>query len=93
MEHPERDRHLSEDVAGVPLADHARDPVDVPEHLQPALEDAEERPFVPLVHGELAGTSLMSATTRESWLRSAGSRSAKTATRAISSAVTMRRGL
>ena len=55
MEHSERDRHLPEDVTGLPLADHALDAVDDPEHLEPALEDAEQRARVTLVHGELAG--------------------------------------
>ena len=55
VEHSERDRHLPEDVAGPPLADHALDSVDDPEHLEPTLEDAEQRPRVTLVHGRLAG--------------------------------------
>ena len=54
VEHPERDRHLPEDVAGLPLADHALHAVDAPDHLEPTLEDAEQRPRVTLVHGELA---------------------------------------
>ena len=55
MGHPERDRHLPEDVTGPPLADHALDAVDEPDHLDPTLEHAEQRPLVALVHGVLAG--------------------------------------
>ena len=55
MEHAEGDRHLPEDVTGPPLADHALHAVDAPEHLEPTLEDAEQRPSVTLVHGGLAG--------------------------------------
>ena len=55
VQHSERDRHLPEDVTRLPLADHALDAVDDPEHVEPALEDAEQRPRVTLVHGELAG--------------------------------------
>ena len=54
VEHSERDRHLPEDVAGLPLADHALHAVDEPDHLDPTLEDAEQRPLVTLVHGVLA---------------------------------------
>ena len=88
--HPERDRHLPEDVTGLPLADHALHAVDEHDHLDPTLEHAEQRPLVALVHGELAGASEMSAATRQSRSRSAGSRSANTSNRPISSAVTMK---
>lgn len=54
VEHSERDRHLPEDVTGPPLADHALHAVDAPDHLDPTLEDAEQRPLVPFVHGGLA---------------------------------------
>src|SRR5581483_5228044 len=54
-EHPEGDRHLAEDVARLPLPDHALDAVHEPDRLDAALEHAEERPLVPLVHRELAG--------------------------------------
>jgi hypothetical protein len=55
VEHPEGDRHLTEDIPGYPLADDVLDPVDPPDHLEPPLEDAEQRPCVALVHGGLAG--------------------------------------
>ncbi len=54
VEHPERDRHLPEDVTGPPLADHALHAVDAPDHLEPTFEHAEQRPPVTLVHGRLA---------------------------------------
>ena len=86
----ERDRHLPEDVAGHPLADHAVHAVDAPEHLDPTLEQAEQRPLVTLVHGGLAGHERDVRHDRESQSRWAGSRSANTSTRPISSAVTMK---
>ena len=55
LAHPERDRHLPEDVTGPPLADHALHAVDEHDHLHPTLEHAEQCPLVPLVHGVLAG--------------------------------------
>ena len=54
VEHPERDRHLAEDVTRLPLADDALHSVDAPDHLDPTFEEAEERPLVTLVHGGLA---------------------------------------
>jgi hypothetical protein len=56
VQHAERDRHLPEDVAGHPLADQALHAVGEPEHLDPTLEEAEQRPRVTLVHGGLAGS-------------------------------------
>jgi hypothetical protein len=55
VEHSERDRHLPEDITGLPLADHALHAVDEPKHLEPSLQDAEERPRITLVHSELPG--------------------------------------
>ena len=55
MGHSERHRHLPEDVAGPPFADHALFAVDELHHLDPTLEHAEERPLVPLVHRVLPG--------------------------------------
>ena len=51
---PEHDRHLAEDVAGLPLADDALDPVDELDRLDPTLEHGEERPLVALVRRVLA---------------------------------------
>ena len=53
VEHSERDRHLSEYLARLPLADYALHAVDPSDHLDPPFEDAEQRPFVTLVHGVL----------------------------------------
>ena len=50
----ERDRHLAEQVAGLPLPDHARDPVDELDRLDPAVKHGEERTFVALGRRELA---------------------------------------
>ena len=55
VEHPERDRHLPENVAGEPLADDADDAVRDTEYLEASLEDAEERAIVSFVDCELAG--------------------------------------
>ena len=55
IEDSERDRHLSEDVTRLPLADHALHAVDAPDHLDPTFEQAEQRPLVTLVHRRLAG--------------------------------------
>ncbi len=55
MEHSERDRHLPEDITGLALADDALHAVDTPDHLEPTLEDAEQRSRVALVHCGLAG--------------------------------------
>src|SRR5262249_26969100 len=55
MEHSEGDRHLPEDVAGLALADDALDAVGSPQPLDSARQDAEQRPSVTLVDGELAG--------------------------------------
>jgi hypothetical protein len=55
VEDSERDRHLPEDVTRLPLADHAPHAIDEPEHLEPTLEDAEQRPRITLVHSGLAG--------------------------------------
>ena len=46
---------LPEDVSGPPLADHALDAVDELDHLDPTLEQSEERSLVSLVHRVLAG--------------------------------------
>ena len=51
----ERDRHLPEDVARLPPADDALDPVDELDRLDAALEHREQRPLVALVHRVLAG--------------------------------------
>ena len=50
----EHDRHLAEDVPGETLADHARDPVDLLDRLDTALEQGEERALVALVRRVLA---------------------------------------
>jgi hypothetical protein len=50
----ERDRHLAEDVAGLPVADDLRDPVEVLDRLDLSGEQAEERPLAALVGGVLA---------------------------------------
>ena len=55
MEHPERDRHLPEDVARLSLADHALHAVDAPDHLESTFEHTEQRPRVAFVHSRLAG--------------------------------------
>ena len=55
VEHAEGDRHLTEDVAGPPLADNTLHAVDAPDHFEPTLEDAEQCPSVTLVHSGLAG--------------------------------------
>src|SRR5262249_36761806 len=56
VEQSERDRHLPEDVTGLPLTDHALHAVDEPEHLDPPPQDAEQRARVTLMDGELAGS-------------------------------------
>ncbi len=53
--HPERDRQLADDVTGPALADQSLLAVDEPDHLDPALEDAEQHRPVTLVRGVLAG--------------------------------------
>ena len=53
--HSERDRHLPEDVAGPPLADHALHAVDELDRLDPTLEHGEQRALVAVVHRILAG--------------------------------------
>ena len=55
MRDSEGDRHLPEDVARLPLADHALLSVDVPDGLDPTLEQSEQRALAALVHGVLAG--------------------------------------
>ena len=50
----ERDRHLAEEVAGVALADDARDAVDELDRLDAAFEQGEERTAVALVRRVLA---------------------------------------
>src|SRR5205807_7884827 len=55
VEHPEGDRHLAEDVAGIALADHGLHTVDAPEHLDAARQHAEQRAAVALVYRELPG--------------------------------------
>jgi hypothetical protein len=47
--------HLPDDVAGVPLADDALDPVDELDRLDATLEHGEQRPLAAFVHGVLAG--------------------------------------
>ncbi|HET7354540.1 MAG TPA: hypothetical protein VFJ11_10905 [Gaiellaceae bacterium] len=54
MKHSERHRHLPDDVPWLPLADDTLDTVDAPENLDPAFEDAKQRPLITFVHGELA---------------------------------------
>ena len=54
MGHSERDRDLSEDVTGLPFADDALHAVDEPDRLDPTLQQAEQRPLVPLVNRVLA---------------------------------------
>ena len=54
MKHSERDRHLPEDVARRSLPDHALDAVDASDHLDPTLEEAEQRLRITLMHGGLA---------------------------------------
>jgi len=51
----ERDRDLPEDVAGLASTDHALHAVDEPDHLDPALEQPEERRLVALVNRALPG--------------------------------------
>ena len=50
----ERDRHLPEHVAGIPLSDHAVDAVGAPVHRDPALEQSEQCALVAFVHDGLA---------------------------------------
>ena len=50
----ERNRPLAEDVARVTFADHALDPVDRLDRLDPTLEHCEERRFGALGRGVLA---------------------------------------
>ena len=53
VEHSERDRHLSEDVTGDSLADHALHAVGPPQHFDATRKNAEQGPLITLVHGEL----------------------------------------
>ena len=86
----ERDRHLAEDVAGLPLADDALDPVDELDRLDAALEHGEERALArPRALRTRPAARLMSAAARASRSRSAAPRAAKTAIAAMSSAVTI----
>ncbi len=55
LAHSERDRELSDDLTGQPLADHALQAVDEPDHLDPTLDHAEQCLLIPLVYDELAG--------------------------------------
>jgi hypothetical protein len=50
----EDDRHLAEDVADDPLADHPLDPVGRLDRLDAPVEDGIDRPLVTLLRGELA---------------------------------------
>ena len=51
---PEHDRHLSEDIARVTLAEDALDPVDEPDRLDATLEHGEQRALSALVRRVLA---------------------------------------
>src|SRR5262249_54076005 len=55
VKHPERHRHLPDDLARPPLTDHTLHPVEAPQHLDSSLENTEQRPLVAFVHDELAG--------------------------------------
>ena len=85
----ERDRHLAEEVAGVALADDARDAVDELDRLDAALEQGEERAPSPSCAAYSPGARLMSADVRASRSRLSGLRAAKYGTRSTSSGVTI----
>ncbi len=63
---PEHDRHLAEDVAGDPLANHPLDPVSRLDRLDAPVEHGENRPFVTLLRRVLAaGEAEIGRCTRE----------------------------
>ena len=49
----EGDRHLTENVAGLPLPDHAVDPVYELDGLDTTIKEREQRPLVALISGVL----------------------------------------
>src|SRR5438477_4663974 len=55
VDHPERHRHLRENITGRSFADHALHAVDTPDYFDPTLEKAEQRPRVTLVDRGIAG--------------------------------------